>query len=213
MRKTVAAVLVAGVLAGCGVTGAARQATTAPTIAPDDRPGVAGRVAGALHLRRKQPAMQWGEGRDDWTAAMIEALNEDGVPLLSAMPADVLQYCPGYATQTRENRAAFWAGFISAVAKYESGWNPGVRGEGGVKGLMQISDGAARAHGCGGSMLNPRANLQCAVRVMTRSITADGAIHGGKRGWRGVARDWMPLRSASTRSSIAAWTSRQSYCR
>ena len=200
-------------VAGCGAREAALQATSAPTIAAPDRPSVTGRVATALHLKKKQPAMSWGDENPEWTEAALAALNGEGVSLLSAMPADVLQYCPGYATQSRENRAAFWAGLLSAVARHESGLNPAAQDRSGRLGLLKISRPAAQENGCGGSMLKGEDNLKCAVRIMSRSVAQDGAIAEGKGGWRGVARNWMPLRSAQKRADIAGWTKQQSYCR
>ena len=84
-------------LAGCGIESAARDATSAPTIAATARPSPLGR---ALHLGRKEPAPQQPD--PEWTEAAMAALNAEGVTLLSSMPSDVLQYCPGYARATRE---------------------------------------------------------------------------------------------------------------
>lgn len=208
--KVTAALALCAAVAGCGATEAARQATTAPTIAAPDRPSLTGRVATALHLKNPKPAMQWGDQNAEWTEAALEALNAEGVTLLSAMPADVMQYCPGYAAQTRENRAAFWAGLLSAVARHE-GMNPAAN-SGGRFGLLRITRRAADANGCDGSLLRGEDNLKCAVRIMARSVAEDGAIATERRGWRGVARDWLPLRSASKRADIAGWTKQQSYC-
>lgn len=214
MRNLILAGLAALSLSACGTETAVRAATTAPTIAPADKPSVAGRVATALHLGKEKPAMRWGEGNEEWTAAALQALNEEGVTLLSTVPSDVLQFCPGYASQSRENRAAFWAGLLSSVARHESRHVETAKGGGGrYLGLMQISRPAASANGCGGSLLDGSDNLRCAVRIMARHVVRDNAIAGGKSGWRGVARDWMPLRSSSKRADIASWTRKQSYCR
>ena len=210
--RSLTALTLTAALAACGATEAARQATRAPTIAAPDRPSVDGRVATALHLKKAKPAMQWGDQNPEWTDAALEALNAEGVTLLSSMPADVLQYCPAYAAQDRENRAAFWAGLLSAVARHESGMNPAAQ-DGGRFGLLRITRRAAQDSGCGGSLLRGEDNLKCAVRIMARSVAEDGAIASERSGWRGAARNWLPLRSAARRSEIANWTSRQSYCR
>ena len=78
---------------------------------------------------------------------------------------------------------------------------------------MQISTATARNFGCDGSMLEAKANMACAVKIAARQVGQDNAIARGNGGWRGVARDWMPLRNKSKRAEIAAWTSKQSYCR
>lgn len=203
--------LAALALAGCGAAEAGRRATTAPTIVPVERPSAAGRLASAVGLRKDQPAMRWGEENPEWTEAALAALESEGVTLLSTVPSDVMQFCPGYATQTRENRAAFWAGLVSAVAHHE-GATQGAR-----RGLLQLARPQAQGGGCGGAE-DGAGNLRCAVRLMAREVGRDGAIAGGteaqgKRGWRGVARSWMPLRSREKRAEIAGWTRKQSYCR
>lgn len=211
MRTLMLAGLAALTLTACGTSAAVREATTAPTIAPAARPSAPARVATALHLRKAPPAMRWGDDNPEWTAAALDALNEEGITLLSTVPSDVLQFCPGYATASRESRAAFWAGLLSSVAKHESGHRAGAKGGGGrYLGLMQISAPTARANGCRGSLLRGEDNLRCAVRIMARHVVRDNAIAGGKRG---LARDWMPLRSSAKRSDIAGWTRKQSYCR
>ncbi len=159
--------------------------------------------------------MAWGDRAEsaEWTATALAALNAEGVTLLSTVPGDVLEYCPGYATQSRENRAAFWAGFLSKLAGQQSGWNPlSRRGE--ANGLLGITTAAAKQYRCAGGLLDAKANMTCAVRILSQSVVRDGAIHGNdKQGWRGMARDWLSLRSAGGRRDIARWTSRQSYCK
>lgn len=204
-------VLAALTLAGCGAVEAGRQATTAPTIAPVDRPSVTGRLASAVGLRKDQPAMRWGEDNPEWTEAALAALDLEGVTLLSTVPSDVMQFCPGYATQTRENRKAFWAGLVSAVAHHE-GASQGPRG-----GLLRLSRPQSQEGSCGAGE-DGAGSLRCAVRIMAREVGRDGAIAGGAeaqggRNWRGLARSWMPLRSQEKRAEIASWTRRQSYCK
>ena len=210
MRKGIM-VLAALALAGCGAIEAGRQATTAPTIAPVERPSVTGRLASAVGLRKEQPAMRWGEDNPEWTDAALAALDSEGVTLLSTVPSDVMQFCPGYATQTRENRKAFWAGLVSAVAHHEGA------SQGSPRGLLRLSRPQTQEGACGTGE-DGAGNLRCAVRIMAREVTRDGAIAGGAevqggRSWRGLARSWMPLRSREKRAEIASWTRRQSYCR
>ncbi|AGT07954.1 transglycosylase SLT domain-containing protein [Paracoccus aminophilus] len=160
----------------------------------------------------KAPKMRWGNraGSDDWTRAALRTLESEGVTLLSSVPSDVKTYCPGYASLNREDRKHFWVGLLSSVAKHESGYNPTAKGGGGrYLGLMQISQSTARHYNCKGNMLNGSDNMACAVKIAARNVGRDGAIAAGQRG---VARDWMPLRSTSKRSDIAAWTSQQAYC-
>ncbi len=151
-----------------------------------------------------------------WTEATVAALKIDGADLISSVPGDVGIYCPAYARATPENREAFWVGLVSGMAKYESGWNPMARGDGGkFLGLMQISDDTAAQNGCarGEGLLDGRANLSCAVRIMSRQVAEDGAIfESNSGGWRGLARDWLPFRKKHVREDLASWTSKQNYC-
>ena len=160
-------------------------------------------------------SMRWGDrkGADAWTRATLAALDRHGVAILSKVPSDIGAYCPGYAGQGAEGRKAFWAGLMSAVAKHESTYNPAAKGGGGKwLGLMQISPATWRHYGCSGAMLNGADNMACAVKIMARQVGRDNAVARSGEGWRGVARDWAPMRSAAKRADIANWTKSQSYC-
>lgn len=158
------------------------------------------------------PAMRWGsKGSDAWTRELLAALDSHGGRLVQTVPGDVSSYCPGYVTASANDRAAFWAGLVSSIAKHESTWNPKARGGGGKwLGLMQIAPSTWRAHGCNGQILDGGDNLSCAVRIMAKQVGRDGVIAGG--GARGVGRDWAPMRSGAKRADIAGWTRRQAYC-
>ncbi|MFD1795844.1 transglycosylase SLT domain-containing protein [Paracoccus aurantiacus] len=218
MRKFVKLAILATTVAvaGCDSANIGKSAVDAPTLSAN-KPGLAGRAVAALPGTAPLPDMRWDGRQNDeaWTRATLAALNAEGAVLMSRVPSDVMEYCPGYASQTTENRRAFWAGLLSAVAKHESSHNAAARGAGGrYLGLMQISPATARNFGCGGSLLDGRANMACAVRIAATQIGRDNAIAGSsKGGWRGVARDWMPLRNSAKRAEIAAWTRSQSYCR
>lgn len=163
-----------------------------------------------------QPPMRWGKtaGSDQWTQATLAALDREGVTILSRVPNDIDAFCPNYADLGQTGRKAFWAGLLSAVAKHESTYNPKASGGGGRwLGLMQIAPATWRQYGCSGDIRNGGDNMSCAVRIMSRQVGRDNAVARDGSGWRGVARDWAPLRNPSKRADIAAWTSSQSYCR
>lgn len=163
------------------------------------------------------PVMRWdfrSEG-DDWTAATLAALKTTGTPLLSEVPRDIMEWCPGYVTADADGRAAFWSGVLSALAKHESTWNPAaVGGDGRWVGLVQIAPATARGYGCTArsaeDLKDGAANLSCAIRIAARTVARDGVVAAGGDG---IAADWGPFHSAAKRREMAAWTSSQSYCR
>lgn len=201
-------VLMAGMLAACEDT----TATVPPTTAGPTGAVVAGASSEAMQFR-ETPAMRWGQRKngDAWTREVLAALDRDGVRLTHTVPADIQTYCPAFASAEPPQRKAFWAGFLSALAKHESTWNPQAKGGGGKwLGLMQISPATWRGYGCKGDILDGGDNLSCAVKIMNTQVGRDGVVAGG--GTHGVGRDWAPMRSAVKRADIASWTSQQAYC-
>ncbi|MFB2532268.1 transglycosylase SLT domain-containing protein [Paracoccus sp. p4-l81] len=158
-----------------------------------------------------QVAMRWDHRREanTWTRSTMSAVSQ--TRLTRIIPHDIAQFCPGYAQGDRVQRAAFWTGLLSAIAKHESTWNPRAAGGGGrYLGLMQISRGTWGHYGCGGNIRDGSDNLACAVRIMASQVGRDGVVGAGGRG--GVARDWGPMKMQGKRADIAAWTRRQAYC-
>jgi hypothetical protein len=163
------------------------------------------------------PPMQWDHTPEaaEWTESTLVALSTKDQVLSERVPADIEIWCPGYTEASVEERRAFWAGLLSAVAKYESTWNENASGGGGRWiGLMQISPRSAANYGCDatsvGALKDGEANLECAVEIMSTQVAKDGLVAGG--GNRGIGRDWAPLRSSEKRSAMSAWTSAQPYC-
>lgn len=162
------------------------------------------------------PVMGWDHRPEaaEWTQASFAALESHGAPLVSLVPRDVTAWCPGYPDATEEERAAFWAGMFSALARHESTWNPSAVGGGGRWfGLVQIAPATARGYGCragsGDALKDGSANLACAIRIAARTVSRDGVVaaSGG-----GLAADWGPFHSSAKREQMRDWVSRQSYC-
>jgi Transglycosylase SLT domain len=163
------------------------------------------------------PPMQWDHHPEGevWTESTLVAVSTKDQLLTERVPADIETWCPGYPQASVDERRAFWAGLLSAVAKYESTWNPQASGGGGRWiGLMQISPRSAANYGCEATSVldlkDGKANLECAVEIMSEQVAKDGLVAGG--GNRGIGRDWAPLRSSEKRSAMASWTSQQPYC-
>lgn len=166
------------------------------------------------------PHARWDHRAEStlWTRSTISALSTHGKTLVRVVPRDIDAWCPAYSRADDVGRRAFWVGFLSALAKYESTWEPQAVGGGGQwYGLLQILPATARGYGCGvgtgAGLQRGSANLSCAVRIMAVTVPRDGVIAGHDGRWRGVAADWGPMRSAQKRSKMAAWLKKQSYCR
>ncbi len=164
------------------------------------------------------PPMQWDHHPEgaEWTESTLVALSTKDQELSERIPADIETWCPGYVEATVDERRAFWAGLLSAVARYESSWNESAAGGGGRWiGLMQISPRSAQNYGCEATsamaLKDGESNLECAVQLMSTQVAKDGMVAGA--GDRGIGRDWAPLRSSEKRSAMSAWTSAQPYCK
>lgn len=171
---------------------------------------VSGCMGNAGAPQNAMPVMRWDHHPEasEWTEATLDALKAEGAVLLASDPQGIEQFCPGYDTASQAERAAFWSGMFSALAKYESSWNPGASGGGGrYLGLMQISPATARQAGCDTSdgLKDGATNLACAVKIAARRAPDAHAMQG-------ILGDWGPMQDASKRAEMAAWTRNQSYC-
>lgn len=147
---------------------------------------------------------------ETWNAAMIEALQQHGAPLISLVPTDIDDYCPSYPEASEDDRRAFWVGLFSALAFHESTWNPKAVGGGGLwYGLVQIDPRSARWFGCeattGAALKDGVANLRCGVRIAAKQVPRRGTVSRGMR-------DWGPFHNASKRAEMASFTRTQAYC-
>lgn len=163
------------------------------------------------------PVTQWDfrpEG-PAWTEASLSMLETDAAILTQVEPGDIGAWCPAYSAADTDQRAAFWTGLLSALARHESTWNPRAVGGGGRWfGLVQIAPATARGYGCearsGTALQDGEANLRCALRIWSSTVPRDGVISAGGGG---IAADWGPMAMRRKREEMRAWVSRQSYCR
>jgi hypothetical protein len=164
------------------------------------------------------PVMRWDHRPEaaEWTEATLDALRAEGAVLASTVPDDIDEFCPGYTEASADERKAFWAGLFSAIAKYESTWNPQASGAGGrYLGLMQISPATADYVGCDlsdGGLTDGAANLQCAVRIAANRAPDGGGLVQGSGALAGLVNDWGPMHDSAKVAEMAAWTASQSYC-
>jgi len=166
------------------------------------------------------PVMRWDHRPEAalWTRATLAAVQGHGTALVRSVPRDITTYCPAYPGASDADRAAFWSGMLSALAKHESTWRPEAAGGGGKWiGLTQIDPRTAAGYGCKAqsvrALKDGAANLSCAVRIAAHQVGRDELLVSEGGNWRGMARDWAPFRNDAKRADMAAWTSAQSYCR
>ena len=165
------------------------------------------------------PVMRWDHRPEAamWTSDALVAVKSHGAVLMDTVPEDIAAFCPSYDTASRRDRAAFWVGLMSALAKHESTWRPKASGGNGAWiGLTQIDPRTAQGYDCRAQSVaelkNGSANLSCAVRIAAVQVGKDEMLVSKNGNWRGMARDWAPFRSAAKRADMANWTSKQAYC-
>lgn len=161
-------------------------------------------------------AMRWDHRPEaaEWTRTSLMAIENNGSVLTDLVPHDIKKWCPKYAKNSDEDRALFWVGLASALAKHESTWNPEAVGGGGQWfGLVQISPQTAQGYGCKATtpkaLKNGSANLRCAIKIWSSTVVRDEVV---AKDWRGVAADWGPFHTKEKREDMREWTRAQSYC-
>ncbi len=181
----------------------------AGSLLPEPRPEIS---VPSLHWDELRPGMA-EEADASWGLALITALQARPA-LLDTVPEDIGNWCPAYPEAEADQRAAFWAGLISALAWHESTHRETAVGGGGAWfGLIQIAPATARARGCiagsGQALLRGPDNLRCGVRILTQNVLRDGVISAGMRG---VAAEWGPFHNRRKREEMRDWVSSQDYC-
>lgn len=151
------------------------------------------------------------DGRE-WTAHVLNKLDTLGKDLLTVYPADYGTFCPGYERLSYSERKWFWTYLISAMVKYESGFKPEsyykesfFDNDGNPvisRGLLQISIESSRSYDCGfaseSALHDPYQNLSCGIRILNYWMIRDRRVAGRiDSKWRGGARYWSVLRTAS----------------
>ncbi|WP_460274813.1 transglycosylase SLT domain-containing protein [Celeribacter sp. ULVN23_4] len=165
----------------------------------------------------RMPKLRWKNENEgpQWTRAAMKAVASHGQRLVKTVPQDINDWCPGYASQDQNGRAAFWAGLLSSLSYHESTWRETAVGGGGKWfGLVQISPATARLYKCragsGEALKDGPSNLSCAIRIMNKTVARDGVVSAGMRG---VAADWGPFHSSRKREDMQRWVMAQPFCR
>lgn len=174
------------------------------------------------------PAGKLAWSNADWDKALYAAI--DASTLAKSSIKDTADFCPSYKSLTTAQRREFWATFLVAMAKRESGYKPATtfkesfkngKGEYVVStGLFQLSYESASqtAYGCGKltteDLKDPLKNIQCATKIVSRWVSKDGYAAGKKGSNLGCGRYWSVCRSTSdSRAYIASQTKALKGCK
>lgn len=188
-------------------------------------------VAGSLSHSKSTDYAAWSEKNLDgsWTRMTEQAVAKS--PLVKLVPADVQSFCPLYASLPQQQRSKFWVALFSAMAKPESNFKPqsfyqekfkDAQGRRVIsRGLLQISHESANQprYACDikqpHSLHDPKVNLSCGVKIMSKWVQTDGVI--SQQRWskdpKGGARYWSTLRPQRGKvQSIANFTRQLPFC-
>lgn len=131
----------------------------------------------------------------DFTSYLVEAL--EGSELTELNPDD------GSDFGDMKDPVKFWGNILVEMAYYESHWKTtaSYKESFGVwsRGLFQLSAVDGPRYNCNftteDSVHDAKANIDCAVKVMTKLVKQNGRIAGYVSGkWQGGARYWSVLR-------------------
>lgn len=147
-----------------------------------------------------------------WSKLTEEAVKATSLP--NAIPTDIDKFCPGYKSKGAADRAIFWTGLISIIARPESNFKPettytesftDAQGKKVIsRGLLQISIESAnqKRYSCAiakaADLHDPKINLTCGVKILDALVKADNVIatYAGQKAIGG-GRYWSTLREAS----------------
>lgn len=210
-----------------------------PAVEPEDAVPVSvaedegdAEVAIDVDWAHKAEASQWS----DFT---LKAISEIGADLPVTVPSDIADFCPAYASRSLEERPAFWVGLLSAMARFESNFDPTVSfneleacpscswattsdGRPVIsRGLLQLSQESVNQsayRGCDvapdeeSRLHDPEFNLRCGVAVANFLVRRHGVISQNDGGWKGAAAYWSVLRRPDKLERIQAFTRSTSIC-
>jgi hypothetical protein len=174
-------------------------------------------------------ALPW-ESQDasnrSWSLYLFSVIDNQTTNLLNGT-SDVTNFCPNYASLSRQHKVEFWATLFSEVSYYESGWDPlnrytettmgtdPITGKQVVsEGLLQLSyqdilnyptcqfnwsaDKNLSSTDPRKTILDPDINLQCGAIIMSKQVSRKNAIVISSGAY------WSTLMSGSRYNKIAS---------
>ena len=176
---------------------------------------------------QKTYTWDWRRDHPEYHKLATQWIVEKAPKLLTTTPADINNYCPGYANKTPEERLEFWGLFLSVISWMESSHRTehsyeevGIldsKGKNVVsRGLLQFSYESASGYlpslSSADELHDPSTALQIGAIALNRFIVKDGVISSGKKGqWKGAARYWSVLRNNPKHLQIQSWLKSANY--
>lgn len=189
-------------------------------------------MAGSISHQKSADYAAWSEKNRDgsWTRITEQAVAQS--PLVKLVPADIHNFCPLYARLPQQQRNQFWVALFSAMAKPESNFKPqsyyqekfkDAQGRRVIsRGLLQISQESANQprYACDikqpQQLHDPKVNLKCGVKIMSKWVQTDGVISKSARNndAKGGGRYWSTLRPQRGKvQQIANFTRALPFCK
>lgn len=150
--------------------------------------------------------------------------------LYKTTPKDIASFCPKYNLLKSESRIQFWIGLVSAMAFFESNFDPQAQYVEKFKdtsgkfiisrGLLQLSIESANQtnYSCdiesATDLHKAKVNLTCAVNILSFWVTKDHLISGSDSDIKGGGRYWSVLRPTGSKlNKIKAITKQLTFCK
>jgi hypothetical protein len=155
-----------------------------------------------IHATGFHEAALWSgkSNTEGWTNAVVSVVRAHMSEFDRAR--DVEEFCPGYRQASQAQKETCWVRLVSAVSKYESGFNPRdtfreVTGQMSI-GLLSLSPGECAEARSSAALKQPIPNLTCGTRMMADLIARDGSIESPAPS-RGAATYWSVLRRSRSK--------------
>lgn len=177
-------------------------------------------------------------GSQEWSQFSYKTIADSGADLIDGS-GDTTNFCPAYFSLAANQKISFWVFLVSAIVRYESNFDPTSRYEEttlGIdpitgdtvmsEGLLQLSyqdsqnypfcnqfdwnrDKNLAADDPGKTILDPKRNLACGIRILNEQVARTGLIAFDRGNYWSTL---MPNGNYSRVARIQALTKQISFC-
>lgn len=167
----------------------------------------------------------------NWTEHVALSITRHSPALLTPSQEplnEIVGICPGFATAAPDQRLRFWALFLAAVTRYESGFDPNARFQEGWKdpetghpqmseGLLQLSYSDRAGHKdcrldrAAANITDPAVNLDCGVAILRKQLAVKKTLFPGPKPYY-----WSVLTNPKVKPKLVTYlteaAARQPFC-